>query len=164
MTTGADTVMLPMCTHLAMQSLLRVLHGMDPSWQALLKESAATWLPLGLRKHPAPSLALSPKLGGLGPGGGREDCPAQSLGPKSCLQAQGGSCTTCPCARRTRLIVSSFPLAIGPGPAGQPVSLGRMGMVAPLSPALGTSGQRTLHWPSAIYATHLRWRCTELRT
>ena len=32
MTIGADTVMLPMCPHLATQSLLLLLHGMDPSW------------------------------------------------------------------------------------------------------------------------------------
>lgn len=53
--------------------------------------------------------------GGGGNGGRGEACPELKVcRPKSCLQALGGSCTTCPGHRVTQFIVSGFPLATGP--------------------------------------------------
>lgn len=142
-----------------------------PLGGTLLKGPGATWLPAELRKHPACSPALSPKLGGLGPGGGGGLLPTpphppgpQGLGPKSCLQALAGSCTTCP---STGASGSLSPVSPWLQAQAQPTDLflwGRMGTVAPLSLALGTGGQRGHHWAPAICATHPRRRCTELGT
>lgn len=128
-----------------------------------LKEPGATWLPLELRKHPTHS-TRSPKLGGLGPSWRGEGCPElKVLGPKSCLQALGGSCKTCPSQRGDSGLLS--PASPWLQAQAQPADLflwGRKGKVASFSSALGAGGQRGLHRRPALCVAEPRQRCTEL--